>query len=213
MKRLSILAICVLCIAFALSSAAAAEKPTWKFVEKPALTEPELQMAIGVGHQIATKDGIETTALIKADVFYFPYSEIGLQFGVFYNGSMTGYDKAIRNFGVQFGPRLQLKYRVLSPFVESLIDVRHYFGSTQSGDYSNTRGGISLAGGISLSVSKTSALDVTVRRVFNNPYAGAVYSTTPLPQPPNEPPFWGFGDGMTNFYSPVTVEVQYRFKI
>jgi hypothetical protein len=214
MKRLSILTVCALCIALALASAAVADdKPVWKFVEKtPPQREPDIQLAIGVGHRIAADDGVQPKALVRADIFYFPYTEIGLKFGAFYNGNTTGYDKAIRNFGVQFGPRLQLKYRVLSPFVESLVDVRHYFGSTKSGDYSNTRGGISLAGGLSLSMSKTATLDVTVRKVFNNPYAGVVYSPTPLPEPP-DPPFWGFGDGMTNFYSPTTVEIQYRFKI
>jgi len=213
MKRLSILAVCVLCIAFTLSTVAAEEKPTWKFVEKPPLTESKLQMAVGVGRQISVEDGVSTTAMMRTDLLYFPSPEIAFKFGVLYNGNMTGYESTIRNYGVQFGLRLQVKYRLLSPFAESAVDVRHYYGNSEGSDYSQNRGGISFGAGMSVAFSKTNSLDVTVRKVFNSPDVGVVYTST-LPQPPDYPPWSiGMGSGLRNFYNPVTVEVQYRFKL
>lgn len=214
MKRLSILIICVLCVAFALSAADAADKPTWKFVEKPQLTEPKLQMAVGVGRQISVDEGVTATAMVRTDLLYFPSPEIAFKFGVLYNGNMTGYESTIRNYGVQFGLRLQLKYRLLSPYAESAVDVRHYYGNTVSGDYGMTRGGISFGAGMSLSLSKTNSIDVTVRKVYNDPYRDAIYVVSPLPRPPDDPPWVvGMGSGIGNFFDPVTVEVQYRFKL
>jgi opacity protein-like surface antigen len=214
MKRLPILAVCVLCVAFALSSAAAADKPTWKFEEKPPLTESKLQMALGVGHQMAVEEGVTTTAMVRADLYYFPNTEIAFKFGALYNGNMTGYESTIKNFGVQFGLRLQFKYRLLTPFAESAVDIRHYFGNTENGDYSLTHGGISFGAGMSVSLSKTNCIDVTVRKVYNNPYRDVVYVVSPLPQPPDDPPWVvGMGSGIGNFFDPVTVEVLYRFKL
>lgn len=216
MKRLSVLTFCLICLVCALTSSSAAEdEPVWTVVEKPPIPdEPKLQLAVGVGHQIGTDEGLETTGLIKTDFFYFVSNRVGLKFGVFYNGNMTGAVSSLRNYGVAFGPRVQFKSRLFTPYFETLYDIRYYYGSTRSNSYSNGQGGLSFAAGVSMSLGRSGYLDLTFRKVFNDPYRGNVYTLTSLPgtgSPYPDPT--ALGTDLGDFYDPASVEVQYRFKL
>jgi hypothetical protein len=122
----------------------------------------------------------------------------------------------VRTFVFHFGPRFQLKYRHITPFIEALFDVRRYDGQAYGQDYEETRSGWAFAFGLSLSLGRHGFLDMTLRQVINE-VSPPTYVVATSPLPPDNQSWvyhWGFGgDPVTSFYNPVDLEIQYRFKL
>ncbi len=149
--------------------------------------------------------------------FFWPKSFFGLQGGISYRYSGNIY--GLTNFSawtVSYGIRLQEPDARLALFCGLDIDHKWYHGKGQTYSYppsttpnwvwmTDYRAGLGIVVGLSAHLSPKSALDFSLRKVFNHrpepiftpPYPGEAWQT-----PPNFP---------DDVYNPATIEMQYRF--
>jgi hypothetical protein len=196
--------------------AGAGDDVVFRFDEKTKQVEPKTQIAVGLGFGLGGEEGLERTPSYVADALYFFNDGIAIKGGAEYNDYSRKLSARVRTFVFHFGPRLQLKYRYVTPFIEVLFDVHRYDGEVYGQDYEETRSGWAAAAGLSLSLGRHGFLDLTLRQVINE-VSPPTYVVATSPLPPDDQSWvynWGFGgDPVRSFYNSTRLEIQYRFKL
>ena len=177
-------------------------------------TEPRYQVAMGWGHRIDGEEDLDASGTLTGDFFVFVSDAVAWKMGLQYNNYTRRRMVSARYWSFSFGPRFQVKSRLVSPFAEFQLGIHRYEGHIEDRALETTKGGLALAGGLSLSLGDHGFIDVAVRLQINH-VEEQVMAVQPGVLPPDDQSFvWQWGPLWQNYenslYNPATLEVHYR---
>ncbi len=220
MHRKSVLATALVAVVVASMCAAdACAQDKWRTADigrPPDWNPPALFVSLGFSARLDDMRSVSESPGLGTSVYLYVTRGVALRAAFEYvNSSLAGSSSA-RTLGLSGGLRLEVVAPPVSPYFEFGLNARRYSGTAWGREVEDTRAGLDFSFGLAIRLSKRSALDVTLRQVFNN-LEFYVTDSAPILPPDDQSFVYHFGRLTDRFnqavYNPATISIQYRFKL
>jgi hypothetical protein len=177
---------------------------------------PAVFVSLGFSARLDDMGRVSESPGLNASSYFYVTRGVALRAALEYVNSSSVGSSSARILGLSGGLRLEVVAPPVSPYFEFGLNTRRYSGTAWGREVEDTRAGLDFSFGLAIRLSKHSALDVTLRQVFNN-VEFYVTDTAPILPPDDQSFIYHFGPPTGRFsqtvYNPATITIQYRFKL
>jgi len=204
---------CLLCLTFAAPALAAQEAVWVESNQSPSYDHHQLAVSVGLRTDQTQSVDAQPEISVKYLLWFGRHTALTTDVGFTNRTSFSGYSEA-RTFSAGVGLRFREPGGFGSIFFEPGLLMQSHRGDLDGTDFTSSRLGISLSLGVSVSVTKGSRIDLSVRELLNDMGSRPYYSPVPnLPEPPPEPPLFIGGADEYDLYNTTYVLLSYRFAL
>ncbi len=209
--------VAVIVVSICAADACAQDKWQTADIGRPAdWNPPAVFVSLGLSARLDDMGSVSESPGLAASSYLYVTRGVALRAAFEYVNSSSVGSSSARTLGLSGGIRLEVVAPPVSPYFEFGLNTRRYSGTAWDRKVEETRSGLDFSFGLAIRLSRHSALDVTLRQVFNN-LEFYVTDSAPILPPDDQSFIYHFGRLSDRFsqsvYNPATITIQYRFKL